>query len=906
MRHAIPLAACFLTTFPLAAASTPVAPNTLLVTVMLTTGIAQAESAEKQENTQGEQSTKKKRKKQAKRKSKHDDRDAITQLKNGDLSPAQLAQSLTLGAGRIGATIDRPMSSGLAIIKALQKMPREKLTEEIIPALEKQLIASLKEDFEGSTSVSGRLLNLINALAALGKDAHPSLQKAYGYDPTIDLFITRELGPDAKQVVKLLQNPVQDEFWLSYYVTALTKPGKEVIPVLLENMKKDEKTAGKYISMVLDLMGPECVPQVAALLDDKDWFARWSAAKTFEMMGPEAKSALPALEARFNDPAEDLDVRIAVARAIARIKGNRPEALYKDIPGLESKLIKTTHEKSLAWRKKYMTREGGKLKSETGEVSTHISGWAQSAWQVSAMMTGQDLPRVNAEIREQLETGGYGSSTGNIIWIFMTCHSKADRFPGRLEAETEVALKQYFFKELNSTRKKRPLNTALINEYLGSDQYLMGFNDDHPLCVRVQDFMACSVMKDDPAYRDRKLVAGDTVKERYEAYVRFYREAIKQWALYGIQYQLGSSAYTYKTYPHYFNLLELAPDRVIRQRTRMYLDLVLMESAQISISGLRGGTKGRAKRGGLGDRWDPFQALLYGERGSAYFLTMPAASSYQAPTPAVLLRKLGTNNRTYEIINDRETYGGKECNAIHYAWCTPEYVTGCGMYDPNLGAKNGSMGRWSGVIFRNLAAISLDAYTGEKWNVQDNDVRIAQLCSDGPYITPSDVRVVFDALPGRVSERDGWVFVNNDEAYAAVRAVTGGHFWTDSIMRQMYLNDKYSPIIIQTGRRAVYGSFEKFHQAILAAPLKVDGRDVDYTGPHSDRIQFFGMTPEARKAGKEYALPKVDGRTIDLNPEYAYSSPFMQRKTGSDVVTLSYGDRTWEYDFDENTVTEKK
>ena len=177
------------------------------------------------------------------------------------------------------------------------------------------------------------------------------------------------------------------------------------------------------------------------------------------------------------------------------------------------------------------------------------------------------------------------------------------------------------------------------------------------------------------------------------------------------------------------------------------------------------------------------KAMLYGERGSSYFLMMPAASRYQVPEPAVLLRKLGPTEPTYEIVNDRETYGGKECNAIHTLWCTPEYVTGCGMYDPNLGAKNGSMGRWSGVIFRNLAAISFDAYTGEKWNVQHRDVRITQLCADGPYV-PGETRVVFDALVGRVSEEGGWVFVDNGDAYAAVRAVWGGHFWTDSIRRQ--------------------------------------------------------------------------------------------------------------------------
>jgi hypothetical protein len=627
---------------------------------------------------------KKKSKKHTKKNALKTDRDVISQLRDGGLSAAQLAQALTLGAGRIGATIDRPTSSGLAIIKELQKMPREKLTNEIIPALEKQLTSSLKEDFEGSTSVSGRLLNLISALGAIGDGARPSLQKAYGYDPTIDLFITRKLGPEAgAHVVSLLKNPVQDEFWLTYYVAALTKPGEEVVPILLDSMKSDEKTAGKYVSMLLDRVGPECVPQVAETLEDSDWFARWSAAKTFEMVGPKAKAALPALKERFNDSTEDLDVRVAAARAIARIQGIRPEELYKTIPDLQNKLVKTTHQKSLAWRREYMTREGSKTINGSADVDAHISGWGQSAWLVSAMMTGQHLAEANAAIRHQLELGGYGSSTGNILWVFMNCHSKAARFPGRLEAKTEAALKRYFFEGLNSTRKKRPLNTGLINEYLSNDQYLMGFNDDHPLCVRLQDFLALSVMKDDPADCNQQLVAGGTLQERYDAYVRFYREALKHWALYGIQYQLGSSAYTYKTYPHYFNLIELAPDPVICKRAQMCMDLVMVESAQISISGLRGGSKGRAKRGGLGDRWDPIQAMLYGERGSSYFLTMPAASSYQVPEPAVFLRKLGTTAKPYEIINDRETYGGKECNAIHYAWCTPEYVTGCGMYDPN-------------------------------------------------------------------------------------------------------------------------------------------------------------------------------------------------------------------------------
>jgi hypothetical protein len=119
----------------------------------------------------------------------------------------------------------------------------------------------------------------------------------------------------------------------------------------------------------------------------------------------------------------------------------------------------------------------------------------------------------------------------------------------------------------------------------------------------------------------------------------------------------------------------------------------------------------------------------------------------------------------------------------------------------------------------------------------------------------------------------------------------------------MHLNDSYSPIIIQTGRKTDYGSFENFQQAILAAPLKVEGRKLDYTGPNSARIEFFLCDDSDQPYPT--SLPKIDGRTLNLdNIPKNYESPFMQCKTGSDVVTVRYGDRKWEYDFDNNTVAE--
>ena len=117
------------------------------------------------------------------------------------------------------------------------------------------------------------------------------------------------------------------------------------------------------------------------------------------------------------------------------------------------------------------------------------------------------------------------------------------------------------------------------------------------------------------------------------------------------------------------------------------------------------------------------------------------------------------------------------------------------------------MGRWSGVVFRDRGGIYLQSYTGEKYNLQHKDVMIAQAFKGARYT--GRPKVNFASVMDMV-EKDGWVFVHNDEAYAAVRVVMGGYYWQDLGRHELYLKDQYSPIIIQTGRKAVYGPSSLF------------------------------------------------------------------------------------------------
>jgi hypothetical protein len=366
----------------------------------------------------------------------------------------------------------------------------------------------------------------------------------------------------------------------------------------------------------------------------------------------------------------------------------------------------------------------------------------------------------------------------------------------------------------------------------------------------------------------------------------------------------------------------------------MLMDLALIEIEQISLSGLRGGSKSRAKDGGLDSRFNKTLARLYGEH-HGYALEPPGFKGYGPPVPAILLRRLGPTEKTYEIVNRHpgetievpqqmiqgNSFHKALSRSINYAWRTPEYVTGCSMFDVRHWVEitrtrkdrngkaqpykvrqfgYGPLGRWSGVIFRDGAAVYMDPYTGEKWNVQHKDVMIAQRFPGSVY--KGDARVDFAAIKGMV-EKDGWMFADNHGAYAAVRIVRGGHIWNEPARHRLTLQDQYSPIIIQTGRKVVYGSFESFQKAILAAPLKLTEDVLDYAGPNSSRIEFF-LCKDSDEGPYPKSLPEIDGRELDLNLEYNYHSPYLSNKAGSDIVTVRYGARRWDYDFANNTVTE--
>jgi hypothetical protein len=178
-------------------------------------------------------------------------------------------------------------------------------------------------------------------------------------------------------------------------------------------------------------------------------------------------------------------------------------------------------------------------------------------------------------------------------------------------------------------------------------------------------------------------------------------------------------------------------------------------------------------------------------------------------------------------------------------------------------------------------------------------------------------------------EKKGWLFLRKGNAYAAVKPILwdeeyesakraergnttqkyfdspkddatvkikdGAYSWICD-HKVIQLEDKFSPVIIEAGRRADYPTMEDFVNDILDNPIAlyktvVPGYNVlVYTGCGDDakEIAFNAATME---------MPTVGGEYIDYSYPMTFDSPYMNSRYKSGIVTLENGSEKLIRDF---------
>jgi hypothetical protein len=301
-----------------------------------------------------------------------------------------------------------------------------------------------------------------------------------------------------------------------------------------------------------------------------------------------------------------------------------------------------------------------------------------------------------------------------------------------------------------------------------------------------------------------------------------------------------------------------------------------------------------------------------------------------------------------------------ESRFLKYTWVTPDCTLGTQMDHPAAVHSHLSVrGRWHGMTFAQSAAARIVPVAipeqpkrkGETGSfdtevmfrtVQHRNTLVVQQARSWQVVNP-------DWFPGpdqaeygyarriavhlgrdwdRREEKSGWIFLQKGNAYAAVRPVlwdeayeknqlgrgTGNqalfhsaeaaptvrlredsYRWTDD-RTMIVLEDRFSPVIIEAGRRADYATLEAFMADVLDNPIALHKTVV----PGLNELVYTGTdtaAPEIVFNAANGEIPTVSGERVNYSHPKTFDSPYLQSPYKSGKTAITFGGERLELDF---------
>ena len=292
---------------------------------------------------------------------------------------------------------------------------------------------------------------------------------------------------------------------------------------------------------------------------------------------------------------------------------------------------------------------------------------------------------------------------------------------------------------------------------------------------------------------------------------------------------------------------------------------------------------------------------------------------------------------------------------VKYCYVTPDYTLGLQMEHPDvIHSHLSTTDRWQGmtiaqspdskIIFR-MYPESVQSLPDKKKrprggnqgmnNLQHKNVQIIQLARNFHRVTPDwfPGAAPLDQAPQVVAfyvgsdwdekvEKDGWIFLRKADAYAALRPA----FWNEAaekaqnginnskpvaMHQQAYtwstdsqyieLIDRYSPVILQAGRKTNDGSFHDFVKNMLSNPIAL----YQTVNPGSNILVYHPFGTEGESLvfnGGTNEIPRIDGQDLDYQYPMTFDSPYLKSEYKSGKIQIEYGGEELELDFSDKPI----
>lgn len=323
---------------------------------------------------------------------------------------------------------------------------------------------------------------------------------------------------------------------------------------------------------------------------------------------------------------------------------------------------------------------------------------------------------------------------------------------------------------------------------------------------------------------------------------------------------------------------------------------------------------------------------------------------------AYLSRGIGEEEPTSPrpLGTERTVMGDTPSRFVKYTWVTPDYVLGTQMDHPYaLYNHLSTAGRWQGLVTKDpntrLATIALDTPEGESdgnntydmelvyHSVQHKQVLITQqrrrwAQSNPDWYPANDNRYdrEFGLFLGngwdRIDETDGWIFAEKRNVYVAIRVIlleaeADAKAWAKGTDRYrgkvvlrndsyrfnndqtiLQLTNRYSPVLIEAGRKADHPTLENFKRMILQGELTLYRTVV--TRETGIVVVYKSAAPEMAEmvfnAANTSDVPTVGGKYVDYEHPKVFDSPYIQSNYDSGQIEICKGDYKLNLDFNNN------
>ena len=529
-----------------------------------------------------------------------------------------------------------------------------------------------------------------------------------------------------------------------------------------------------------------------------------------------------------------------------------------------------------------------------------------------------------------------------VMRLVETYGSKGTKHPGRITKETEaLVLKPIweYVKKVSWLGKAEHEKSQTWHIYLSENHHAMSFT----VCWQFS-----KIAKDRPEYRDLKYDDGATAAEHYRAWNEYFVIYCLERARKSPCIEMMSDRYNATLIKGIYNFYDFG-DPQVRRSAGLLLDLYFAYWAQEQIDGVQGGGRSRIYfyTGLSQDRSHGNAPLAWfyfgiGQSPAVYGHDVSAALSDYRPPAVVADIALDVSGRGRYEVRQRPQGLGKQGRPLktavttvptrmrtdgggilRYSYCDPAFIMGTPMTAARPledWAAISSQNRWQGVIFAGEHDARIVPIVRPKdnrvalnaqWSVQSKGSLITQKLKHHRGGAEMIVWMSNDGLSVPVEE-EGIVFVEAENAYAAIKVVKGGFQWRQTPFiaidgqknrrstregKTMILNEEYAPVILEVMAKSDVKSFDVFKAMVKACRIRRNGPALEYKTIYGEQLTF---DTSARKP------PTINGQPVNYAPKKVFESPFLNADWNSGIVTITKGDRKKVLDFESGNSAQRK